>query len=327
MSVARVCSFTCWCTCLVLFGIANEACAESPKKREFELTYAATLKITADDTVRVWIPVPPTNAQQKVEIKSLDLPGKHSIGKEPKYGNQILYFDFLPTDQDSVRFSAKYTVTRHEFRALDESKAVALNANERELFLAANKMVPLGDLDIPLHPFVSKKATQLKLARSIYDHVDSLVAYDKSKPGYGRGDVKWVCDSRTGNCTDFHSLFISLARSAGLPARFEIGFPLPKERGAGAIGGYHCWAACFCNDHAWVPVDISEADKHPEMKDYYFGNLTENRIGFSVGRDLDLVPQQSSEPLNYFVYPHVEQGGQVLDKDSIQLEFSYKDLE
>jgi hypothetical protein len=52
----------------------------------------------------------------------------------------------------------------------------------------------------------------------------------------------------------------------------------------------------------WDPIDISEAEKHPELRDYYFGNLTADRVGFSVGRDLNLVPQQESEPLiNLFI--------------------------
>src|SRR3712207_7840796 len=40
---------------------------------------------------------------------------------------------------------------------------------------------------------------------------------------------------------------------------------------------YHCWAAFAPAGRGWVPVDISEADKHPEMTDYYFGNLTADR--------------------------------------------------
>jgi len=37
--------------------------------------------------------------------------------------------------------------------------------------------------------------------------------------GWGRGDAKWACDAKFGNCTDFHSYFMGLARSKGPPAR------------------------------------------------------------------------------------------------------------
>ena len=80
--------------------------------------------------------------------------------------------------------------------------------------------------------------------------------YSKEGKGWGRGDSDWACDSKFGNCTDFHSLFISLARSQKIPAKFEIGFPLPDKRGAGDIPGYHCWAK-FRRSSAWGEACLS----------------------------------------------------------------------
>jgi hypothetical protein len=80
-------------------------------------------------------------------------------------------------------------------------------------------------------------------------------------------------------------------------------------------------------DQGWVPVDISEADKHPDLRQYYFGNLTADRVAFSVGRDLKLVPEQAGKPLNYFVYPYVEVNGIARDQDSIKTSFAFKDVQ
>jgi hypothetical protein len=118
---------------------------------------------------------------------------------------------------------------------------------------------------------------------------------------------------------------MSLARSQGLPARFEIGFSLPTDKSEGPIAGYHCWAWFYLDGRGWIPVDISEADKHPQMKDYYFGNLTADRMVFSIGRDLELVPKSSQPPLNYFIYPHIEIGGRPLPSENIELRMSFQD--
>ena len=80
-------------------------------------------------------------------------------------------------------------------------------------------------------------------------------------------------------------------------------------------------------DKGWVPVDISEANKHPDLKAYYFGNLTEDRIAFSTGRDLELVPKQDGEPLNFFVYPYVEVDGKPYPQDKVVRKFSFADVE
>ena len=61
------------------------------------------------------------------------------------------------------------------------------------------------------------------------------------------------------------------------------------------------------------------------MKPYYFGNLTTDRVTFSTGRDIDLVPKQAGPPLNFFIYPHVEVDGKPLAKDQMELSFAYSD--
>ena len=73
-------------------------------------------------------------------------------------------------------------------------------------------------------------------------------------------------------------------------------------------------------------MDISEANKNPEMADYYFGNLTEDRVAFSTGRDLTLEPKQDAGPVNFLIYPYVEVDGKVYPQDKIERKFSFKDV-
>jgi hypothetical protein len=100
----------------------------------------------------------------------------------------------------------------------------------------------------------------------------------KTGEGWGHGHTLWACDSRHGNCTDFHSVFISMARAEKIPARFQIGFPLPADKHSAEIPGYHRWAEFYLDSTGWVPIDISEAWKHPEKHDYFFGAHDVNRV-------------------------------------------------
>ncbi|MBI2093470.1 MAG: transglutaminase domain-containing protein [Candidatus Omnitrophica bacterium] len=161
-------------------------------------------------------------------------------------------------------------------------------------------------------------------ARGIYEAVIHQVAYDKSVPGWGRGDTRRVCLIGKGNCTDFHSLFISMARASQIPSRFKIGVLIPQGA-SGMIPGYHCWAEFYEQGQGWVPVDASEAWKHPELADYYFGARDGNRLLISVGRDIQLVPRQRGEPVNIFFYPHVEVDGRKFD--GVQTEFRFRELQ
>ena len=73
-------------------------------------------------------------------------------------------------------------------------------------------------------------------------------------------------------------------------------------------------------------MDISEADKHPELKDYFFGNLNSDRVQFTMGRDITLEPPQDSGPLNYFIYPHIEVDGKEWPLEKTERKFEYQDL-
>ncbi len=312
-----------------LLAVELQANPNVSRARKFQLDYAVSISgLKTGDKVQVWLPEPPSNDDQTVTV----LPGKFPVtprtNTEPVFGNRITYFEAAATESGTVASQSSFRVERHEVRGLPGERPgqpMTLTEAERKLYLAPNAKVPLSGRPLQLLTGVKLPTEPLALGRVFYNRVDDHVKYDKSRPGYGQGDVNWVCDSRFGNCTDFHSLFISWSRSHGLPARFEIGFPLPDQRGQGEIPGYHCWAFFYIDGHGWTPVDISEADKNPAMKEYYFGHLTENRVTFTVGRDINLTPKQAGDPLNFFVYPYVEVAGRAWPKEQVKLTVTFKD--
>lgn len=305
---------------------APGASAAGPQSRHFKFTYAAGIQDLPEDAeVRVWIPVPQDTTVQRIKVVDQQFPTETATKTEPKYGNKML--SFACRGRASVDFSITYDAARQEVLT-SQGTHDNLTEEQRQLFLQANKLVPTSDETcLALLDGLEAGESPWDLGRALYHRVEDHMQYDKpdGKP-WGRGDAVWACQNQFGNCTDFHSLFIALARAKGLPAKFEIGFPLPPERGEGTIGGYHCWAYFYVDGQGWIPVDISEADKHPDLKEYYFSNLSKDRLAFSSGRDLNLVPQQQGDPLNFFVYPYVEVDGQPWPREKIKLQFRYQDL-
>jgi len=59
---------------------------------------------------------------------------------------------------------------------------------------------------------------------------------------------------------------------AGIPSRFEIGFPLPEDRQAESIPGYHCWGTlCERYGLAWISGRcVPRAWKHPDKNQLFF---------------------------------------------------------
>jgi transglutaminase-like putative cysteine protease len=304
----------------------------SPPSRTFDLTYQVSLKdIPAGARrVRIWIPRAVTDANQMVVLKKVDGPIHLRETKEVPFGNHMLYGEVLRPQPASAEFTLEYEVTRKEYSRGDFATLKKAGNQSAETpknlpqFLQPDRLVPInGRIKELADENTRGMQGTVEKAHALYDFVFHTVRYDKSGTGWGRGDSLWVCDAKHGNCTDFHSLFISLARAEGIPARFEIGFPIPTGK-EGAVPGYHCWAEFFVNGLGWVPVDISEAWKDPSKHDYFFGSLDANRVQFSAGRDLTLKPKQDGGILNYFIYPYVEVDGKPFE--SVGRKFSYRDL-
>jgi transglutaminase-like putative cysteine protease len=188
--------------------------------------------------------------------------------------------------------------------------------------LGPDRLVPIdGEIAQVSARVGHRGASPYDQARAIYNYVIANMTYEKSGTGWGRGDAIYACDFKKGNCTDFHSLFIAIARSRGIPARFTSGFPLGASS-SGVVPGYHCWAE-FRAGGQWVPVDASEAWKHPQLRDYYFGHLDANRVASTMGRDLQLIPPQHGGPLNFLIYPYVEVDGKPIPPSRIRNRFEY----
>jgi len=315
------------CVFLPLFVLTLASVAQ--ESRHFTFHYGFTVKnLPAGKKVRIWIPAAQSDAYQEVRIVAAqgDLPMKKS--RESKFGNELYFAETNNTTQPELHFEVEYDVVRHERAALNPAVhlvATALPNKERQEDLQPDALVPVTGLPADLAAKVTQGKTQpLDKARAIYDYVFTTMRYDKTGTGWGHGDVLYACDAKKGNCTDFHSLFIAMARSQGIPARFEIGFPLPPDKHAAEIAGYHCWSDFYIDGKGWIPVDISEAWKHQEKRDYFFGSHDVNRVQFSMGRDLRLNPAQAGKALNYFVYPYVEVDGE--EYSNVSLAFSFADV-
>jgi hypothetical protein len=268
---------------------------------QFEFRYELTLP-EMEHPARLWVPIPQSDRFQTIELTDMQVPVEHEIIEEENYGNSILYLKLAP-EQSGEKVTLTYRVKRLEKMPYLEN----ISAGD---YLDASVLMPVGGRFQALaDSIIGDKRSQgtLMQARALYDYIIDNMRYAKWK-NYGKGDAVYACDALTGNCTEFHSLFISLARSVGIPSRFAVGASIPSDRDEGGIDGYHCWAE-FYAEGKWWPIDISEANKYTALATYYFGRHPANRIEFSRGRDLMPRPGPESGPINFLAYPVLEVGG------------------
>src|SRR3989338_1252567 len=91
-------------------------------------------------------------------------------------------------------------------------------------------------------------------------------------------DSQWVLDHRQGVCDELTNLFISMARSLGIPARFISGMVYTNTL---YDWGAHGWAEVYFPGVGWVPYDITYGQ---------FGWVDATHIKLSESRDPDDSP-------------------------------------
>jgi transglutaminase-like putative cysteine protease len=310
---------------LLFSSLPLQAVGDEP--RVFEFTYELMPgELPLGEAVDIYIPLPAEHAGQLILEQSLQSSIPGSRGLEMRHDNGY-YRITKPAGSDGpISASLRWTVSRNTVHAGSD---MTLGDAERAQFLAPNALVPVGHevLKPILKEIRRQRADEspAATARAIYDWVVDNVEYKKVGTGWGNGDTFWACTERYGNCTDFHALFVALARSEGIPARFEIGFPVPQTRQAGDIGGYHCWVQFYLPGEGWIPIDASEAAKNPDERELFYGTHPADRIHFTTGRDLVVSEASERDPLNYFIYPYVEVDGKPW-QGKLKTRFSYREV-
>lgn len=302
----------------------SDAPSEKPAVRKFKFTYWLKLPAPAAGSKKLeaWFPVPLEDDLQKVSELKVETSVPYTIEKEAEYGNRMIHLTIAdPKAETALTWSA--TVER----TADYGQSAA-KAHPR--FLQADKSIPLDGT-------ATKLATELNVkdatkpvgvrAKTIYDHVLTTTVYDKEAPGWGKGDFERACTVCKGNCTDFHAKFMGIARAAGIPARFTMGFSIPTADPKGEVKGYHCWAH-YQDGEKWIPVDISEAQKvatkDPAKAQWFYKHLDADRLGMTVGRDLTLAPKQQGGPVAQFVHQYIEVDGKPIEVPGTARGFSYE---
>lgn len=317
----------------------------APHSATFDVRHE--LKVVVPDgahQLRVWFAMPQDDPLQQVKQFKVDGPVPHRITQDSA-GNTAVYLELAEPKLKEFSVVETFTLARREqVSGVEADKARPLAAGKREelsQFLSTNQNVIIDDRIRKLATeIVGVETNPVLAARKLYDwmlaNVDYWVKDPKNKKASPVGSTEYCLTTMTGNCTDFHSLWTSLARASGIPTRMVYGSFFKKELdGQDADQSYHCWPEFYATGIGWVPHDVAVADifvgdfqlntdneklvrlttadgytgADKGKVDYYFGNLDERRVTWSRGRDLTLSPKQTGAPVNALAKAYIEVDG------------------
>ncbi len=310
---------------LALVWAALPASAQRGRVLTTRFTYTVSVPAAPVGTkaLDVWLPIPSNSPWQSVTGLTVTAPIAFKVTTETHYGNRMVYLHDTQPSQP-LQVTVQCVVARRQVKVLTAASAPAFSLASE---LSPDSRVPVGGKFTTLADGITQgDTTPLAKEHDLFRHVVATMHYDykKTSPEYAQGDSVFVCDYKSGNCSDLHSYLISLSRSLGIPAVLEFGFPLtgiPVTKplpADGKIAGYHCWVWFNDPQYGSIPLDAADARRWADagqqtVSDSLFGSLVLERsaVAFSRGRDLTLSPPQKDGPLNYFIYPYAEADGKI----------------
>ena len=241
---------------LLLAAMMNAAFAAGPsafakasgRERIFLIEERVSLKeLPAKiDELQIWIPFPVSDEWQTVDELKLASPFNAAFITEKEYENRIIRLRprEAVSDKNAYEIKLSFRVQRKECGASDNISGYDENLLR---YLKPDSSVPIDGVISKLAVEITRDKTgDLEKVRALYDDVIGDLNYARDDPKVcGVGDSLLTLEHKKGMCTDYHSLFISLVRSLGIPAKFEIGFPLPDTKEEGEIARYHCFAKFY----------------------------------------------------------------------------------
>jgi transglutaminase-like putative cysteine protease len=307
-----------WVLAVAIVALLSEARAELPRVRSLHLNFRCEVGALPPGAkvVDLWVPVPPSDERQTITLLNQSELAGGRFTRDKTFGNELYYRRFdVSRAKESPKVELVYDIDVQEFSVAAAKQLIATSAEvpgpEFAPYLRETSMIPIKGRIADLARTIDlPDGEPLRAGRAIYDHLVDTMVYNYLAPGAGKGDAVWACDSKTGDCTDFHSVFIGICRWRGMPADHVFGLPLPPEKHEGDAKHCHCWARYWVPQVGWIPIDASRASKFPQDKQYYFGTLGSTWVTLAHGRDVVLEPPQRGAPLNMLHGPVAEVDGQ-----------------
>ncbi len=332
--------------------------AEADAWRTFEVTTIVQI-LNPTGVTRIWLPaalLSPTPFQKTLanEFKAEGGTARMVESKDDSLGIVAAVF---PVGAKPVLSVTSRVLTKDyatDFSAV--GKTPKANKEELSHFLRPTRLIPTDGIVKTTSTEITKDATtDVEKARAIYEWIVANTFRNPKTRGCGTGDIRFMLETKDlgGKCADLNTLFVGLARAAGLPARDVYGIRVAKsELGYKSLGpsteivtkAQHCRAEVYLSEYGWVPIDPADVRKvvleeppgNRSLDDgmvkiaraRLFGSWEMNWIAYNFGHDV-VLPGSSGAPIGFLMYPQAETADGRLDclaPDAFKYEIKAKEI-
>jgi transglutaminase-like putative cysteine protease len=303
----------------------EQVIAEARRTEQAEVTpikhrvkYSATIApnapgAKAGSLVRCWLPFPQEYRQQR-DVKLISSSPQAAFVAPTAQGETIItgapqrtvYLEQRVTDPSKpMTFAIEFEFTSSAYYPkLDDALAQPSPVGgEFAPYLA--ERLPHIVFNDPIRrtvdQIVGNETNPLKKARRIFHWIDKEIRYHGEEeysiiPSFAAKAI--AC--RKGDCGVQATLFITMCRYAGIPARWQSGW----QSKPGQVN-MHDWSEIYVAPWGWIPCDASnglQPSDNPKVREFYLGHQDAYRLIVNRDYGCPLVPPVSSlrsEPADF----------------------------
>jgi transglutaminase-like putative cysteine protease len=260
-------------------------------------------KVPGGETLRCWLPYPRDYRQQQGGTNLITQPAAHSVSEMAP--QRTIYMEQKAVAGQPTVFAAEYEYQSAAYvPRISEDDINSARVNEE---VAAQYLSPQPP-HVMLSPQTRALAMQIvgdeqnpyRKAEKIFHWMSKNFRY-ASEMEYSVMpciEEKALTEGK-GDCGVFVLTFVSLCRSAGVPARWQSGWVTRPN-----YWNMHDWAEFHVEPFGWLPADPSmglRKSDDPAVHTFYFGHIDAYRMIANLDHTVDFVPAKEhwrSDPVD-----------------------------
>lgn len=292
-----------------LIDLANSGVDLTEKPLKYRIDFSITLKpdaIPADEVVKCWMPFPRESLPRQKNVKLIEVnSGKYDLADKQNL-QRSLYFEKITEAGKPTIFS--YTAefeTSAQYFNLDTSKIKPYDIDSENYKKFTTERLPhivfSDEIKQLTKDIIAESSNPYEKVRSIYYWINNNITW-ASALEYSTFECipEYVLANRHGDCGMQTLLFLSMARYAGIPCKWQSGWMLhPGEL------NLHDWCEVYYEGIGWVPLDQSfglQNSENQQVKEFYISGIDEYRLIINDDFSSELEPNKKyfrSEPIDF----------------------------
>lgn len=241
--------------------------------------------VPGGETIRCWIPFPREIEGRQGDIRLLTCdPPQYLAAENAKYLQRTVYVEKEAVAGKATVFSIEYTYKAHGvFVAVDPSKVKpAIASPDLEPYLREEpphiRFTP--ELRALSAQVVGAEKNPVMVARKLFSWMDANIPWASAREYSTIPSLsEYAFTNRHGDCGIQVTLFITLLRMNGIPARWQSGWEFRPPSSS-----MHDWGMLYFEPYGWLPMDATYGMRKADdeaMKYFYVNGMDSYRLIFN----------------------------------------------